>query len=80
MVDERYKEAPRNVVLDGRNAQPDLTPFRNWADAIQRDGALGIMQLSHPGRQSPLAVTGLFGPRPVAPSSYKGRVKLPGIL
>ena len=90
MVDRNCKEAPRNVILDEKTS--DLIPFRRWADSIHQCGQddqdtmstsslpppLAIMQISHPGRQSPLSSTGLLK-QPVAPTGgSKGRVRLPG--
>ena len=67
MVDRRYLENPRNVVLDSISP---LEPFKQWAISCKAHGALAIMQISHPGRQCPLSVTW----SPVAPSPI--RVKL----
>jgi len=80
MIDRKCREAPRNVVLDETN-EDDLQPFQHWADSMRSiQSPLVIMQLNHPGRQSPLSVTGLFS-RPKAPSGgAKGRIRLPGIL
>ena len=81
MIDRKCREAPRNVVLDEAN-EDDLQPFQHWADSMRTSiqNPLVIMQLNHPGRQSPLSVTGLFS-RPKAPSGgAKGRIRLPGML
>jgi 2,4-dienoyl-CoA reductase-like NADH-dependent reductase (Old Yellow Enzyme family) len=92
MANRHCRESARNVVLDGKQekGQPSSPPssFRKWwAAAAQRGaaGSLAIMQLSYPGRQSPLAVVGLFGPPPVAPWSFLATsdrvgVKVPGGL
>jgi 2,4-dienoyl-CoA reductase-like NADH-dependent reductase (Old Yellow Enzyme family) len=63
MVDRRALEAPRNVVFDART---DEAPVVAWASAATGGGALALAQLSHPGRQSPLAASWR---RPRAPAS-----------
>jgi len=89
MIDRNCREAPRNVALDEKN-EADLKPFKKWSDSVRRvEGTgkpskntkpLAVMQLSHPGRQAPLATTG-FSTRPLAPSGgAKRRVRLPGLL
>jgi 2,4-dienoyl-CoA reductase-like NADH-dependent reductase (Old Yellow Enzyme family) len=80
MVDRCCRESSRNVVLDAHNDSNNdsLERFQQWAASIRASSSLAIMQLSHPGRQSPLAVTGFSSP-PVAPSAgRKARVQLPG--
>jgi len=90
MVDRLHKESSRNVVLDGES-NSDLEPFRDWSNSIKKvgEGVKSIMQISHPGRQSPVAATGWFPSRkmtnnstyPVAPTSgSEARMLLPGCL
>lgn len=75
-MEGRYKEAPRNVVVeDDRH----LSLLKAWADAVHGEkeagngnSALLVAQVSHPGRQCPLSVTW----RPVAPSAVQ--VAIPG--
>jgi len=62
MVMRGHYERPANVVLDG--ATP-LEPLKAWAAAGKANGAQLIMQLNHPGRQAPKAVT----PEPVSASN-----------
>ncbi|KAJ8603750.1 hypothetical protein CTAYLR_000286 [Chrysophaeum taylorii] len=64
-------EAPRNVVLDERT---EMDGVRAWARACRRGGAVAIVQLSHAGRQSPVAASWA---RPVAPSAVA--LRLPGV-
>lgn len=77
MVDERYLEGPSNVVAHGR--EPSET-WKAWALASKTTGRadksvpIALVQLSHPGRQCPLAVSLR---RPVAPSEVSFR--LPGV-
>ena len=61
MIDRRYKENPRNVVVDD---EKDLDILIRWAAESQVDGCSLWAQISHPGRQSPRSVTS----QPVAPS------------
>ena len=71
MVDREALEAPRNVVLD---AETDGTLLKKWATAAKGGGAIVLVQLSHPGRQSPLAASWA---RPVAPGGTG--LKLSGV-
>lgn len=48
MVDARAVTGPAGVVLD---AAAPLAPFQRWARAARSGGAVGWMQLNHPGRQ-----------------------------
>lgn len=59
MVDRRYLERARNVVVD---AATDEAKLRRWAAACA--GAPTVVQINHPGRQTPRHVQG----RPVGPS------------
>jgi 2,4-dienoyl-CoA reductase-like NADH-dependent reductase (Old Yellow Enzyme family) len=73
-VDRRYLESPCNVALEAHDEQPErLALFRDWATAIQHDGAKAIMQLSHCGRQCPYSVCS----SPLAPSAVP--LRLPGL-
>ena len=54
-------EAANVVVEDGRH----LPMLRRWAEAAQSEGAQLWMQINHPGRQSPKALS----KQPVAPSA-----------
>src|SRR3954468_13157581 len=62
MVDPSALGEPGNVVVeDGRH----LPVLRRWAEAAQSQGAQLWMQINHPGRQSPKALS----KQPVAPSA-----------
>ncbi|KAJ1451377.1 hypothetical protein M885DRAFT_529858 [Pelagophyceae sp. CCMP2097] len=72
MVDRRRLEAPRNVVID---SYTDLRALEAWAARAHGRGVgassgapaiVVLVQLGHPGRQSPVSVSWA---RPVAPSS-----------
>ena len=92
MVDRFHRENTRNVVLDESS---DLKAFRQWADVIHDniphnnnsigsnndDKPLAILQISHPGRQCPMACAGPLKITPVAPTSgLQARLALPGLL
>ena len=74
MVDQRYRERPANIVLDGKQTDAAMAGLSKWAEAAQYGGAKMIGQISHAGRQSPKAIA----PEPVGPSAVA--VKLPGGL
>lgn len=71
MVQRTALEAPRNVVLDEMTC---LKKIAAWALAAKSGGGRAIVQLSHPGRQSPVSASWA---RPAAPSSR--RLKLAGV-
>ncbi len=68
MVDERYIGEPGNVVVEDERHLDDL---REWADIVTSDGAVGLVQINHPGRQTPRSLV----PKPVAPSA----IAVPGM-
>lgn len=62
MVDSRFLEEPRNVVLEDER---DLEALERWARAGTRNGTHLWMQLNHPGKQ----VLNTLSSEPVAPSA-----------
>lgn len=76
-VDRRYLERPGNVVIDptakeGGSADPvAMEGLRAYARAGTRNGTVLIMQINHPGRQTPRRVC----EAPIAPSAVP--LKLP---
>lgn len=64
MVDRRHLEGAGNVVLDENS---DLKKFEAWARAGKQNGAAFLLQISHPGRQTPMFIQ----LRPLAPSPGK---------
>lgn len=62
MVDRNQPTEAYNVVIDDR---VDLDALARWAGAAKAGGAQVWLQLSHPGRQTPKALSR----RPVAPSA-----------
>ena len=84
MVNGIHLESPRNLALyaDTRVDDKDscsparLDAFKKLSAAIHKHDktTLAIMQINHPGRQSPVAVTGARG-SPIAPSAVP--LKLP---
>jgi 2,4-dienoyl-CoA reductase-like NADH-dependent reductase (Old Yellow Enzyme family) len=68
MVDERYIGEPGNVVVEDERHLDDLI---EWASIVKSGGAVGLVQINHPGRQTPRSLVS----KPVAPSA----VAVPGM-
>lgn len=62
MIDRRALGEPANVALEDDR---DLELIGAWAKAAQAEGAQAVMQINHPGRQSPRNVVA----EPLAPSA-----------
>ena len=62
MVDERYIGEPGNVVVEDRRHWDDLV---EWASIVKSEGAVALVQINHPGRQTPRSLVS----KPVAPSA-----------
>lgn len=69
MIKRGSFEAPRNPVFD---AATDPLAVRAWASAVKSAGNVGIVQISHPGRQQQRGRG-----RSVAPSAIKVKTPLP---
>lgn len=67
MVDRRAIGEPGNVVVEDERHLDDLT---EWASIVRSNGSVGLVQINHPGRQSPRTLSR----HPVAPSA----VAVPG--
>jgi len=74
MVDGRYRERPANVIADGEQDEAGRDGLRRFADASRAGGGAVFAQISHAGRQSPMAVAA----EPVGPSAVA--MKMPGGL
>jgi 2,4-dienoyl-CoA reductase-like NADH-dependent reductase (Old Yellow Enzyme family) len=68
MVDRRYIGEPGNVVVEDERHLDDLV---EWASIVKSHGSVGLVQINHPGRQTPRSLVA----HPVAPSA----VKVPGM-
>ena len=66
MVDKRYLESAGNIAVEAEEALPAL---REWTAAGRAPGQHLWAQLSHPGRQCTILVSG----RPLAPSAVRLR-------
>jgi 2,4-dienoyl-CoA reductase-like NADH-dependent reductase (Old Yellow Enzyme family) len=77
MIDARSLGEPRNVIVEDEGHRAAL---ERWARAAKHDGTTAIVQINHPGRQTP---TGLSD-RVVAPSAipiaYRGAFPKPRAL
>ncbi|MFL6090923.1 MAG: NADH:flavin oxidoreductase/NADH oxidase family protein [Aeromicrobium sp.] len=62
MVDERYIGEPGNVVVEDERHMADLV---EWASIVKSGGAVGLVQINHPGRQTPRTLVS----KPLAPSA-----------
>jgi len=68
MVDQRYIGEPGNVVVEDERHFDDLT---EWARIVKSGGSVGLVQINHPGRQTPRSLVA----KPVAPSA----IAVPGM-
>jgi len=68
MVDRRHIGEPGNVVVEDERHLDDLI---EWAEIVKSHGSVGLVQINHPGRQTPRSLVA----HPVAPSA----VKVPGM-
>lgn len=73
MVDRRYMEAPRNVVMDRLSDRAAWQRFAAACHPPENPRCVALVQLSHAGRQCPLSVAW----QSVAPSAVPFR--LPGV-
>ena len=81
MIDKNHKEAPRNVSSEGGKGEEELVKaLSEWMKKVREGrgegGSLMVMQISHPGRQSPMSVTS----KPLAPSAVPLPKPFPGFL
>ncbi|MCA8889976.1 MAG: hypothetical protein KDA46_14170, partial [Parvularculaceae bacterium] len=72
MVDRRFLERPGNVAIDGEPTAEAMRALEHFAQAATDAGAEVMVQLSHPGRQTPSYVA----KTPLAPSAVA--LGLPG--
>lgn len=68
MVDRRYIGEPGNVVVEDERHFDDLV---EWSDIVRSNGSVGLVQINHPGRQTPRTLVS----HPVAPSA----IAVPGM-
>ena len=62
MVDQRHIGEPGNVVVEDERHLADLA---EWAAIVKSAGSVGLVQINHPGRQTPRSLVS----KPVAPSA-----------
>jgi 2,4-dienoyl-CoA reductase-like NADH-dependent reductase (Old Yellow Enzyme family) len=69
MIDGQYLGSPNDVVMS-EDSEKHKQQWQNYAAAIQSNGSPGIVQLNHPGKQSPVGAgnKGFFD-KNVAPSA-----------
>lgn len=70
-IDSKYLGAPGDVASNGPATEKKrLEVWKSWAQACSRDGTPTIVQINHPGRQSPLGAgdKGMFT-KNIAPSA-----------
>lgn len=71
-IDRHHLEKAGNVVIDAVPSSEEMAALADFATAAKSGGAPVIMQVSHAGRQTPIAIN----PRPAAPSAVA--LDLPG--
>ncbi|TKX23811.1 NADH-dependent flavin oxidoreductase [Elsinoe australis] len=75
-IDANYLNGPGDVTMDKAVTEARrLETWKGWASATQRGGSPAIVQINHPGRQSPMGAgkKGLMG-KNVAPSAVPLRL------
>jgi 2,4-dienoyl-CoA reductase-like NADH-dependent reductase (Old Yellow Enzyme family) len=70
MVDERYCGSPGDLTVETDTSERPQEKWKRYAEACQKDGTPAIVQINHPGRQSP-AMCGRrgFWEKTIAPSA-----------
>ena len=69
MVDEKYMGSPQDTAIQHKSSA-EIEKWNNIASGIKAQGALALMQINHPGRQSPAgAGSRSFLEKNVAPSA-----------
>jgi 2,4-dienoyl-CoA reductase-like NADH-dependent reductase (Old Yellow Enzyme family) len=70
MIDERYKGDPGDLAIESEASKRPVEKWTAYAAAVQKEGTPALVQLNHPGRQSPLgAGTKGFWDKSLAPSA-----------
>lgn len=70
MIDARYKGDAGDVAVESDPSHRPIDLWKAYANAIQKEGTPGFVQLNHPGRQSPLgAGTRGVWEKSIAPSA-----------
>jgi 2,4-dienoyl-CoA reductase-like NADH-dependent reductase (Old Yellow Enzyme family) len=71
MVDERQCGGPGDLVVETNPKDRPFDAWKRYASACQASGTPGIVQINHPGRQSPVVSknTRPFWEKPLAPSA-----------
>ncbi|KAI4756835.1 NADPH dehydrogenase [Aureobasidium sp. EXF-3400] len=69
MVDEKYMGSPQDTAIQHKSSA-EIEKWNNIASGIKAQGALALMQINHPGRQSPAGAGSRgFLEKNVAPSA-----------
>jgi 2,4-dienoyl-CoA reductase-like NADH-dependent reductase (Old Yellow Enzyme family) len=77
MIDQRSIGEPRNVVVEDDR---DLAALRRWAAAATADDTTAIVQLNHPGRQSPKGLSSRVVAPSAIPIDFAGAFAMPRAL
>jgi 2,4-dienoyl-CoA reductase-like NADH-dependent reductase (Old Yellow Enzyme family) len=77
MIDRRSLGEPRNVVVEDER---DLPALRRWAAAAKADGTTAIVQINHPGRQTPTGLSSRVVAPSAVPVAYRGAFPKPRAL
>jgi len=77
MIDRRSLGEPRNVVVEDDR---DIEALRRWAAAAKSHGATALVQINHPGRQTPTGLSSRVVAPSAVPVAYRGAFPKPRAL
>lgn len=77
MIDRRSLGEPRNVVVEDER---DLPALARWAGAAKAHDTTAIVQINHPGRQTPTGLSSRVVAPSAVPLAYRGAFPRPRAL
>jgi len=77
MIDSRSLGEPRNVIVEDNR---HIDALRRWAEQAKSQGATAIVQINHPGRQTPTGLSSRVVAPSAVPLAYRGAFPKPRAL